>query len=128
MSKIFQNWLPGNVQYDLHVQSYDYANEIHLTFVMKGADGKLYFAKPLKIEFSEEPHKPGLMEEATLILSSDNAIRIHGEMRDIFEHKGLRTKDESRLEGVLEATDKHLQDMRTLVFKKDELKKEVDAG
>jgi hypothetical protein len=120
MAKIFKDWLPGDIQTDIHVQAYDYTEEIHIRFIRKDSDGKLYFAKPLKLEFSEKPHKEGAQPTSTLILTQNESVKIFGELRKVFEFQGLRTKDESRLEGILEATNKHLDDMRKLVFKDNE--------
>lgn len=41
---------------------------------------------------------------------------------DVARDEGMKPHNESHTEGKLEATSKHLEDMRTLVFKNDEKK------
>lgn len=45
------------------------------------------------------------------------ANELFREINQEFSRKGIKTKDESRTEGVLEATEKHLSDMQTIAFK-----------
>lgn len=116
--KLFDGWMTGDIRHDVLVRANEYSDGIEIFFIKRDGDGLRYFAKPFKIEYMDNPHEPGTTfpPTPTITLNGDDAIRLQGDLRDIFDFKGLRTKDESRLEGILESQTKHLEDMRKLVF------------
>lgn len=114
--KIFDSWIDGDTGWDVHCAFVDYSDSLEIRFIRKEPDGKLHFAKPIEIEFKEEPHKPGNKEEATLLLTRDQAFNLIGDCKDLFDAKGIRTETETKLQGRLEQMEKHLEDMRKLVF------------
>lgn len=84
------------------------------------ANGRTYVAKTMVLEFEDVGDQSGL------IALPEPSIRVPGNISDEFmkafvdaaDDLGIPKPSEQRNEGKLEAMEKHLEDMRRLVFKK----------
>lgn len=78
----------------------------------QGASG-IGYAHPIEFEVNDEKYK-GKILEPTFILSREDAQIL---MDDLW-NSGLRPSEGTGSAGALAATQKHLEDMRKLVFEK----------
>lgn len=76
--------------------------------------GVIGYAHPIEFEVNEEKYSARIIDP-TFRLSMDEAQTL---MNDLW-NCGLRPSEGTGSAGALAATQKHLEDMRTLVFKKD---------
>lgn len=77
-----------------------------------GADIKMYYSDKV-VDYKEE----GLIEKPSFILTPDMLSGLMAELT----RKGIKPPAHSFVEGKLEATERHLEDMRALVFEKTEI-------
>jgi hypothetical protein len=96
-SKVFvrQNWTNFGLEVILLVES---------------LDGKRYMAKPVKFEW-EEVRLGQLINEPTFVLEDE----YYQDLIDAMHKIGKVIPSESKLEGKLEATNYHLEDLRQLL-------------
>ena len=60
-------------------------------------------------------------QSPTMRLSQEIAGQFFKALADALSNRGVRTENDNRLLGMLEARNEHLQDMRKLVFKDNSL-------
>lgn len=93
---------PGMVGYKLYLHSTTLNHQKQ--FLTKGG---------LEIETIEEAGVPVDKDLSFCHLNHDQLKAIV----EAFSEKGFKTSNDHKIEGLLKATNKHLEDMRTLVFK-----------
>lgn len=87
-----------------------------LTFYIcqeRGAD--LYVCKPMEMQF--EKRSPGERVEPSLSMGLDLGQEFCRAIQEELAKKGVKSDNELTMQGELKAVQKHLQDMRKLVFK-----------
>jgi hypothetical protein len=91
---------------------------IYLFDFKVGYNGKTFIAKPAKLEWLE---LDDYMAHANpfLEISRIDVDPFLKSIRNQLDERGVKSEPQTKLEGVLEATKFHLQDMRDLVFKKE---------
>ena len=87
-------------------------------YFVRRVNGKLFLAKPVKLEYEEMDEQQQSNMEPTLRLHPDVAQDLVQAFNDVH----IRPDKESITEGKLVATEKHLEDMRKLVFNKSTIK------
>lgn len=90
-------------------------------FIFTERLGKWFMAKPVIFDF-EEVTDQSHMVKATLTLGIGVGELFLKELSNALGGLNIKPESQSKLEGILEATEFHLKDMRDLVFKKKELK------
>ncbi|CAG2144537.1 hypothetical protein LMG31506_03027 [Cupriavidus yeoncheonensis] len=93
---------------EFHAQRELYSNRIALHIAEHPGDGAVVIAKPLVMERMD----PGQMTEPCMRLTTNEAQSLMDELW----HAGLRPSEGTGSAGAMAATQKHLEDMRTLVF------------
>jgi hypothetical protein len=83
----------------------------------KNGDGKRLIAKNIDLVF--EPIGECEVVKPTIELSNEFAYDFLQALTDALNNEGYVPKEKSFLEGKIEATEKHLEDMRKLVFKNE---------
>jgi len=78
---------------------------------------KIYVAKPVKLEWVEH-EEGGDIEAPTLKFDRYASEDFMKAMAEALDQQGIKTENDHKIKGLLEAKEAHLQDMRTLVFKK----------
>ena len=79
-------------------------------------NGKLFIAKPIEpLEFHE--HEEFKIIDPTFTVSNLQAIPMLQAFAETLDKQGIKTDKDAKIQGTLEATNKHLEDMRKLVFK-----------
>ena len=87
---------------------------IRILFVdHRGAGHRRHVAKPVELEWVEQ--EPGTIAEPTLVLDGFWAEEFLRAFAEALDEKGIRTDKDARIEGNLEATRYHLEDLRTLL-------------
>lgn len=76
-------------------------------------DNQLYVTEMQELEIPA----PGTKIEPFLVLPTHFAMGLIKQLSEYNSKQGIKTKDESLLEGKLEATGKHLEDMREFAKK-----------
>lgn len=74
---------------------------------------KIYCAKEMKIEFVECPE--GIAPGASLRLAHFSAETFFKAMAEAIDKQGVKTENDFKIQGKLEATQGHLQDLRQLL-------------
>jgi hypothetical protein len=82
-------------------------------FLRERGHGQTFLAKPVTMELQEESDCHASMPEPTFVLRPEEAQAL----MDSLWTCGLRPSEGSGSAGAMAATQKHLEDMRTLVFK-----------
>lgn len=83
-------------------------------YIYEERDGKVFVAKPVKLEFEElPPHSASNGPTITMSRPAMTAFlqALAGQMDD----NGIKKPSEEKIMGLLEATRAHLGDMRTLL-------------
>lgn len=91
-----------------------YGEGIDIAFV-ENRDGKRFIVKPMRMELQEIGD--GGIEEPSLRISHHIAPDFLKALAEALDEAGIKTENDFKLQGILEATKKHLADMRKLVFK-----------
>lgn len=100
MYRVFLDQRPGINGYQIHIGSLGHNYNAYLKITAKGSEW---------VEVKDgDPWKP------TLTLDPEITRELAKEMARL----NIKTPDQNNLEGKLGATERHLEDMRTLVFKK----------
>lgn len=102
-----------NAPFEVRIYSQPWDGATHIAFLRK-VDGQTQIAKPILLEF--EPIKEFEPHEATLKLNPITAKEFLQAMSNALEEHGTPSVSASKISGKLEATEKHLEDMRKLVF------------
>ncbi len=98
----------------VYMQWADYQNAIEVAIIDEDRmDGKIFAAKPMNIEFEEVISDAYI--KPTLILKNKVGREFMSAMADMLDKNGIKTEKTSKLEGTLEATKYHLEDMRKLL-------------
>jgi len=92
----------------------DYGFETHITFIEERTDSERFIAKPINLEF--EKLIPG-ESQPTLRLSHQIAGKFLKALAEALDKEGIKTENDFKIQGLLEANKYHLEDMRKLVFK-----------
>ncbi len=90
-----------------------------VNFMVEGMDGKRYVAKPLAFEYIEVT--PFMARGLAPTFWLDEPSGLAKEMTEALQKGGRLLDSEVRLQGKLDAMTDHLQDMRRLVFNKQEM-------
>jgi len=93
---------------------------LNVVIWIRKPDGVYYIAEPMELKFRR--HKRGERQEPSLQISGDMAGDLLDALTEELGNKGIKTKSDSKTEGLLEAQSKHLADMQSLVFKGREKK------
>lgn len=90
----------------------EFSNRVNLGFrVRQGKDWA--FAKPM--EFVFETRKDGEDIKPTLTIDGFEAEQFLKAMAEALDEKDIKTDKDAKIEGTLNATKYHLEDMRTLL-------------
>ena len=92
-----------------------YGDGVEIVFIRE-RDGKRYVAKCVNLEFVEI--EEGKAIEPTLRLNRFLAPKFLKALVEALDKEGVKTENDYKLQGILEATQKHLEDMRRLVFER----------
>lgn len=76
-------------------------------------DGQRYIVKPVAIEL--EAVKKGYPTEASMSIPGLAASELMVSLAEELDGQGIKTDKDSKLEGTIEATKYHLEDMRKLL-------------
>ena len=88
---------------------------IEIVFIRKEEGSlKWWVAKPIKLEWTE--HKEAEASPATLTLPKEVSDDFMKAMAEALDGQGIKTDNDHKIKGLLEAKEFHLQDMRKLVF------------
>jgi len=81
----------------------------------KNNSGEYFVAKPMKLEFEKvDPSK--VVEEPTLRIGVEFSEDFFPALAAALDSQGIKTENDHKIQGLLEAKESHLQDMRKLVF------------
>lgn len=97
----------------IFIQSVDYGYETEIAFIEEKCNGKRFIAKPVNLEFKEL--ETG--DLPTLRLSNVVAEQFLKGLAEALDKQGIKTENDFKIQGLLEAKENHLEDMRKLVFK-----------
>jgi len=89
-----------------------------ITFVTTDKYGKRYIAKPMYMEF-EELNYEGSCPKPTLSITGELAPAFLQAIAQSLDENGIKTENDFKIQGLLEATKYHLEDLRRLIFKKE---------
>ena len=111
----------GKFGFGLHdikvsVQRSVYMDALDIVIWMRSMSGVYHMAKPMKLEF-EAYKQDTALREPTLQLSGDIAGDLLDALVGELGDKGIKTKNDSKTEGLLEAQTEHLKDLQSIVFK-----------
>ncbi len=84
-------------------------------FFYQEREGSISICKPMKMEFIEVPS--GQTVEPSLHIPEYASNEFVKAIQEELDKNGIKTESELTIIGELRAKDKHLQDMRRLVFK-----------
>jgi hypothetical protein len=91
---------------------------INITFITTDKHGKRYRAKPISLDFEELNYE----SKPTLQIMGDVAPTFLQALAQALDENGIKTENDFKIQGLLEATKYHLEDLRRLIFKKEEIK------
>lgn len=100
----------------VYIQNKDFALKTDIFIVRDDHNGQRWIAKPMVLEWVKHEH--GISEDPSLSIHQNVEGEFLKALTDAISEKGIKPESDSKLEGKLIATEKHLEDMRTLVFKK----------
>lgn len=84
-------------------------------FITTEESGKILLAKPVELVF--EKVNPCEFNDPTLKVSGYVANDFLQAFQDALSKRGIKTDNDHKLQGTLEATKYHLEDLRKIVFK-----------
>lgn len=96
------------------IRSCDFGMGKAILFIHDRYDGKRFVAKPINLEFVEAD--PCVEIEPTLRITGEIATEFFKELAEEMDRNGIKTDNDFKIKGLLEAKEAHLQDMRKLVF------------
>jgi hypothetical protein len=85
-------------------------------FIGRSEAGRLFLARPVELIMEEVPH--GQISEPTLNLAGDFGNALLRAVAEMLDKEGIKTEKHSRIEGTLEATSYHLEDLRQILKNK----------
>ena len=86
-------------------------------------NGKRYIAEPIKLKFKEADEYP-CGTKPTIALNYYDAQELLKEMAEELDKQGVKTENDFKIQGLLEATKFHLSDLRHLL--KLDIKEQTD--
>lgn len=86
--------------------------------IVQDVDGKRYIAKPVKFKMEEQSRLSSKPTEPTMMISGLVGEEFLRKMAQAIQEQGIKPESDAKLEGKLEATKDHLDDMRTLLHLK----------
>lgn len=97
----------------IHAEFVDFCHSLQLTFYreVEVSRGNFIYhvAKPVELEFEPQPH--GTIIVPTLRLEGRETGKL---ITDALRNAGHKPDEDAKLQGILEATKYHLEDMRSL--------------
>jgi len=93
-------------------------------FFCEERQGKIYIAKSVELVYEE--YKPGAVHDPTLQIWQPIANEFLKALAEELKKYGVRTVSDDKMEGILEATKLHLEDMRDIVFKTSPPKPKIE--
>jgi len=76
-------------------------------------------AKPMVLDFEEIDYQNKGIPEPSLKLTNNFAQPFLKALAEALDKQGVKTENDFKIQGLLEATKYHLEDMRKLTFKKE---------
>jgi len=102
------------------IRTLDYSDALGIMFYEENPDGSRSYAKPVELEFvKRERSELGTQLKGTLELpnySFDGKDSIAVQIMQQLDSLGTKLPEKKYLEGRIEQMEKHLEDMRKLVF------------
>ncbi len=99
----------------VYIQKEIYSDSIGILFAEE-KNGKRYIAKPVQLEFTE--YDIDTSTEPTIRISHFLAPDFLKALAEALDKEQIKTENDFKIQGLLEATKRHLEDMRRLVFKR----------
>ena len=88
-------------------------------------DGGHDIAEPMQLKWRDIGSGEGRVVEPTMCISEEIAGDIMDAVVSELGDMGIKTRNDSKIEGVLEAQSKHLEDMRRIIFMETDYEKET---
>jgi hypothetical protein len=88
---------------------------LNIVIWIRKSDGTYFIGEPMELKFRRQ--KSGERQEPTLQISGELAGDLLDALTEELGNAGIKTKNDSKTEGILEAQSKHLSDLQELVFK-----------
>lgn len=105
----------------IQINSLDYKLESHV-FIYRFAGNMIHWVefKSPELVIHSEPYREGGADQVkpAFVARRDEAFGIAKAFVSFANSQGIKNGEETFVKGKLEATEKHLEDMRNLVFKK----------
>lgn len=103
------------MSFDIRISKAGYGFDFDLAIFLHNHEGRIaYIAKPIRLEF--EPIQPGqAIKESTLHLSGHEGEDFMRAMAECCHREKIQPPEPHRLEGEIEATKRHLEDLRMLL-------------
>ena len=77
-------------------------------------NGKLFVAKPIE-PFELHEHEDGKIIDPTITMSNQFAIPLLQSLAESLDKEGIKTDKDAKIQGTLEATRYHLEDLREML-------------
>lgn len=94
---------------EIKIGSVNFTGETYIG-IFNEVNGKRYIAKPVKFEFVE--CEEGVSVEPTIRLGMTTAQQFLKALAEALDKQGVKTDKDAKIEGLLEATRYHLEDIR----------------
>lgn len=89
-------------------------------WIFERTQDRVAVAKPVTLEFVDQGDGGAFrLPDPTLTIPYSKEAEFFQNLADELRNQGVKPKDQHRLEGTIEATREHLNDMRRLVFKNE---------
>ena len=88
-------------------------------YLYQEKDGKKYLVKPVDLVLQELPHDHFTPVDSTIKLSGYESDEFLKSLAEELDRMGVKTDSDFKIKGLLEAKEKHLQDMRRIVFERN---------
>ena len=96
------------------IRQNEFSESLDIIFVQNREDGKRYIAEPVEIKFKE--HKLGDDAKPTISLGFSLSGEFLKAMAEALDKQGIKTENDFKIAGLLEATKYHLEDMRKIAL------------
>lgn len=109
--------------FEIHINDMPWLGVTQIWFSIMNPDGSRSICEPMEMKFTR--YEPGIAnpEKASLTIGSYVSYNFLKGLANALDKKGIKPESDSFTQGKLIATEKHLEDMRKIVF--DEINKEV---
>lgn len=98
----------------VYIAPRDFGNSKNIYIVDRSVFGKRRVVKPMKIEWVEV--EEGAEVPPSLSLGDELSLAFMPAMAEALAQDGIKTENDFKIAGLLEAKNYHLEDMRKLVF------------